>query len=204
VIVQRSGGTRVLRGLIADDPMRERIEREVLAAGLQVEFQLHDVRRMGESLKRLALLAGHPCDARHVADGRFECDAGVAAPEVAQRLRALAEQVPGVVAFEVRARAPEVPVPAKPPEPVVVKAPPPPEPPPAPWPQIRHVVLGTSGSFVIDTQGRKLRVGDNVDGARVQQIRFDAVDFIRAGQRHTAIVMATDGLAVSVAPGKQP
>jgi len=204
VIVQRSGGTRVLRGLIADDLMRERIEREVLAAGLQVEFQLHDVRRMGESLKRLALLAGHPCDARHVADGRFECDAGVAAPEVAQRLRALAEQVPGVVAFDVRARAREVPVPAKPPEPVVVKAPPPPEPPPAPWPQIRHVVLGASGSFVIDTQGRKLRVGDNVDGARVQQIRFDAVDFVRAGLRHTAIVMPTDGLAVSVAPGKQP
>jgi hypothetical protein len=202
-IVQRAGGAPMLRGLVADDPMRERLERELQSAGVQVELELHDVRRMGESLNRLALLAGHACDARHVADGRFECDAGVAAPGVVQRLRALAEQVPGVVTFDVRARAPEVPqIPVRPPEPVVVKVVPRVEPPPAPWPQVRHVVLGSNGSFVIDGQGRRWRVGDIVDGARVTQIRFDAVDFVRAGQRHTAIVVAADSPALAVAPGR--
>jgi hypothetical protein len=192
----------VLLGLIADDPMREQLESEVLAAGLRVEYQLHDVRRMGESLKRLASLAGHPCDARHVAEGRFECDAGVAPPEVVQQLRALAEQVPGVAAFDVQARAPKAV--AKAPEPVAVQAPPPAPPPaPVPWPQIRHVVLGENGSFVIDGQGNKLRVGDSVDGARVLQIRFDAVDFVRAGQRHTAVVVAASERAVAVAPSNQ-
>jgi hypothetical protein len=200
VIAERSGGVPVLRGLVADDPMRERLEREVLAARLQVEFQLHDVRRMGESLDRLALLAGHACEARHVAEGRFECDAGVAAPEVVQRLRALAQQVPGVVAFDVRAQAPEA---AKPPEPMVVQTPTV-ESPSAPWPQIRHVALGTNGSFAIDAQGRTLRVGDDVDGARVLRIRFDEVDFSRSGQRHTAALMATDALAVALAPGNRP
>ena len=44
------GGRALLRGLVVDESMREILERDLHAAGLKVELQLHDVRLMGESL----------------------------------------------------------------------------------------------------------------------------------------------------------
>jgi hypothetical protein len=141
---------------------------------------------MGESLTRLALLAGRPCEAKYLGGGRFECDAGVADQSVVTQLSALAQQVPGVVALEVRARAPEPaaavmatvaaePAPAVVPAPVVVRP---------RLPVIRHVAIGERESFAYDGNGRRLRVGDSVDGAKVMNIRFEGVEFLRERQRY--------------------
>jgi hypothetical protein len=185
------GGIPSLRGLVADAPMRERLESDIRAAGLKVDVQLHDVRQMGESLTRLALLAGRHCEAKHLGGGRFECDAGVADPRVVSQLSALAGQVPGVEALLVRARPPE-----QVSEPVVIAAVPDPVPvvKPAPpvarpkLPVIRHVAIGERESFAYDGNGRRLRVGDTVDGAKVINIRFEGVDFMREKQRYQVVV----------------
>jgi hypothetical protein len=194
VVSSEPGGIPRVRGLVADTSMRERLERDLRAAGLKADVQLHDVRQMGESLTRLALLTDRSCEARHLGGGRFECDAGVADQRVVSQLRALAQQVPGVVALEVRAREP---LQASPPNPVanVVVAPEPvPVAAPAPvvarpkLPVIRHVAVGERESFAYDIKGRRLRVGDSVDGAKVVQIRFEGVDFLRDKQRYHVVV----------------
>ncbi len=184
------GGVPRLRGLIADAPMRERLEGEIRAAGIKVDIQLHDVRQMAESLTRLALLADRACEAKHLGGGRFQCDAGVADQRVVSQLTALAQQVPGVVALEVRARPPErspEPVPvvvaaiSEPVAPVVVPAPAVARP---KLPVIRHIAVGERESFAYDGNGRRLRVGDSVDGAKVINIRFEGVEFVRDKQRY--------------------
>ncbi len=99
------------------------------------------------------------------------------------QLRALAQQVPGVVVLNVQARAPE-PVLAQMP----VSPPPLPQPAVAParpkLPVIRHVAIGERESFAYDGNGRKLRVGDSVDGVKVIGIRFEGVEFMRDKQRY--------------------
>jgi hypothetical protein len=187
------GGVPRLRGLVADAPMRERLESDIRAAGIKVDIQLHDVRQMAESLTRLALLADRHCEAKHLGGGRFECDAGVADPRMVSQLSALAQQVPGVVALDVRARLPE-----RPPERVAVAMTTLPEPVPVAAPSpvtarprlpvIRHVAIGERESFAYDGNGRKLRVGDSVDGAKVTQIRFEGVEFVRDKQRYNVVV----------------
>jgi hypothetical protein len=179
-----------LRGLVVDAPMKERLESEIRSAGIRVDIQLHDVRQMAESLTRLASLADHPCEAKHLGGGRFECDAGVAEPRTVAQLAALAGQVPGVVALQVRARSPErspEPVPAVvavTPEPVVPAAVVAPVVTRPKLPVIRHVAVGERESFAYDGNGRRLRVGDVVDDAKVVKIRFEGVEFVRDKQRY--------------------
>ena len=96
--------------------------------------------------------------------------------------------------------------------PVVVAAPPKvivePKPAVIALPIIRHVAVGQRVSFAIDAAGRRLRVGDQVDGSKVQRIQFDAVVFVRDGQRYTVGVtpmlsVAANGpttVAVKAAP----
>ncbi len=195
-------GIPSVRGLIADFPMRERLERDIRAAGLKADLQLHDVRQMGESLTRLALLTGRNCEAHHLGGGRFECDAGVADQRVVSQLSALAQQVPGVVALEVRAREPEpapqsaavavvgVPEAGAPTVPVVARP---------KLPVIRHLAIGEHESFAYDGNGRRLRVGDSVDGAKVVNIRFEGVEFVRGKQRYHVAV--TPMLTTSASSG---
>jgi hypothetical protein len=183
LVSDSSGGIPKLSGLVVDAPMKNRLESDIRAAGIKVDMQLHDIRQMAESLTRLALLTGHPCEAKHLGAGRFECDAGVADPAAVSQLRALAQQVPGVVVLNVQARAPE---------PVLAQAPlaPPPlvpqatEPVRPKLPVIRHVAVGDKGSFAYDGNGRRLRMGDSIDGAKVVAIRFEGVEFLRDKQRY--------------------
>jgi hypothetical protein len=187
------GGIPRLKGLVADAPMRERLEAEIRALGMKVDIQLHDARQMAESLTRLALLAGRQCEAKHLGGGRFECDAGVADQRVVSQLAALAQQVPGVVALEVRARAPErspepEPVVAAPPELAVPAAASAPVVARPKLPVIRHVAVGERERFAYDGNGRRLRVGDSVDGAKVMNIRFESVEFMREKQRYQVVV----------------
>lgn len=183
-----------VRGLISDPPMRERLERDIRTAGLKADLQLHDVRQMGESLTRLALLAGRNCEAHHLGGGRFGCDAGVADQRVVSQLTTLAQQVPGVVALEVRAREPE---PAPQPAPVAAvvvvpeagaRAVPVPVVARPKLPVIRHLAIGEHESFAYDSNGRRLRVGDSVDGAKVVNIRFEGVEFARDRQRYHVVI----------------
>lgn len=185
------GGLPLLQGFVADAAMRERLGREVAAAGLRAELRLRDVGQMADSLTRLARLSDHRCEARHLGGGRFECDAGAVGTQAAGKLRALAAQVPGVVALDVRSIQPESPAPTTAP-PVAADAAPPPERPPAPrvhpqLPEIRHIAMGHRDRFAIDANGRKLRVGDTAGDARVVQIRFDAVELSLEGQAHTVL-----------------
>ena len=183
-------GRALLRGLVADDSMRDTLERDLNAAGLQAELQLHDVRQMGESLTRLARLKNHSCEAHHLGDGRFACDAGKASQQAAQTLRALATQVPGVVALEVRVVEDEVkplPVVVMAPEPEAVKVPVAPPLVKVDYPTlpvIRHIAVGQHERFAVDSNGRKLRVGDITHGAKVVQIRFETVELSLAGQSY--------------------
>ena len=214
VVSIEPGGTSRVQGLVADAPMRGLLERDIRAAGLKADLQVFDVRQMGESLTRLALLMGKSCEARHLGGARFECDAGVAGKEVVSQLSALAQQVPGVVALEVRALEPELalqlPLLAKASlaEPASSTA-------PAPMvafnklPTIRHVAIGAGSSFAYDASGRRLQVGDSVDGASVVSIRFDGVEFARDKQRyHVAVApmltsasgSATDSASSSLRP----
>lgn len=192
------GGTPRLRGLVLDAPMRERLEHDMHAAGLRAQLQLHDARQMAESLTRLALLADRRCDARHLGGGRFECDAGIADSAALMRLRALGQQVPGVVAFEVRAQPPAqsnaalplVIMPEPKAQPLHARAPVAPAVPashPA-LPVIRHVAVGARESFAYDRLGHRLRVGDSVGGAKVLRIRFEGVEFVRDQQRYMVAV----------------
>jgi hypothetical protein len=191
-VVDDAEGRPLLRGLVADAQMREKLEREIRAAGLTADLRLHDVRQMGESLTRLARLTDHSCEARHIEGGRFECDAGVVDPQVVARLQALASQVPGAVALKVHASQPEprpapVPVAAAALEPPAKVEPPPPVARPR-LPVIRHIAVGERESFAFDVNGRRLKVGDSVDGAKVVRIRFEAVDLLREGQRYSVAV----------------
>lgn len=206
VVSSELDGVPRVRGLVADFPMREQLERDIRAAGLKADLQLHDVRQMGESLTRLALLTGRKCEARHLGGGRFECDAGMADQRMVSQLSALAQQVPGVVALEVRAREPEpapqsaavaavgvpeasagtVPVPGS-----VVARP--------KLPVIRHLAIGEHESVAYDGNGRRLRVGDSVDGAKVVNIRFEGVEFARDKQRYHVAV--TPMLTTSASSG---
>jgi hypothetical protein len=189
MVLSERDGIASVRGLVTDASMRQRLEHEIHAFGLEVNLQLHDVRQMAESLTRLALLADRSCEARHLSAGRFECDAGQADEQTVSQLRSLAQQVPGVVALEVRTHEPQrvpesVSQPTKPqPEPVHAAA-------PAPrlthtkLPVIRHVAVGRRQSFAYDSNGRKLRVGDVVGDAKVVGIRFSGVEFERDQQRY--------------------
>lgn len=206
VVSSELDGIPRVRGLVADPPMRERLERDIRTAGLKADLQLHDVRQMGESLTRLALLADRNCEAHHLGGGRFECDAGVADQRVVSQLSALAQQVPGVVALEVRAREPE-PTPQPAPVTALVVAPEAgarAEPVPAvarpKLPVIRHLAIGEHESFAYDGNGRRLRVGDSVDGAKVVNIRFEGVEFARDKQRyHVAVTPMLTSASSSVA-----
>ena len=192
VISNELGGIPRVQGLVVDAPMRGRLEHDIRAAGLNADLQLHDVRQMGESLTRLALLMGKSCEARHLGGGRFECDVGVSDQKVVSQLSALVQQVPGAVALKVNAPEPA-------PLATVVL-------PPAisaavsttvvvlpKLPVIRHVAIGALESFAYDSSGRRMRAGDSVDGAKVVKIRFDGVDFTRDKLRyHVAVAtMAT-------------
>lgn len=191
-VVDDAEGPPLLRGLVADAQMREKLEREIHAAGLKANLRLHDLRQMGESLTRLTRLADHHCEARHVEGGRFECDAGVVDQQVVARLQALASQVPGAVALKVHASQPaprpaSVQVAAAVLEPPAKVEPPPPVARPR-LPVIRHIAVGERESFAFDAHGRRLKVGDSVDGAKVVRIRFEAVDLLREGQRYSVAV----------------
>lgn len=193
VVSSEAGGIAQVRGLIADAPMRERLERDIRAAGVKADVQLHDIRQMGESLTRLALLAGRNCEARHLGGGRFGCDAGVADQTVVSQLRALAQQVPGVVALNVQAREPEraleqIPVAVALPQQPVAAAEPASAPVRPKLPVIRHVAVGERESFAYDGNGRRLRVGDSVDGAKVKSIQFEGVEFVRDKQRYSVAI----------------
>jgi hypothetical protein len=190
VVSGGSSGVTQVRGLIPDASMRAQLEGDIRASGVKADVQLYDVRQMGESLTRLALLGGHPCEARHLGSGRFECDAGVADGGAVTQLRALAQQVPGVVVLNVKARD----VKAREPNPVLVSPPPQQavatvEPASAPvrpkLPVIRAVAVGQQESFAYDGHGRRLRVGDTVDGVKVKSIQFEGVEFVRDKQRYT-------------------
>jgi hypothetical protein len=175
----------VIRGLVLDAVMRERLEQNIRASGLKADLQLHDVQQMAESLTRLARLNNHPCEARHVSDGRFACDAGVADAPLVARLQALASQVPGVVALEVQAHTPE-------PKPVVAQAPVLPKIEPVveqpKLPVIRHIAISERESMAFDADGRWLRVGDKVDGAKVTRIAFDKVELSLGKRRYIVSV----------------
>jgi hypothetical protein len=191
VLTTNSDDKPLLRGLIVDAAMKDQLERELRAAGLNAELQFNDVQQMGESLTRLARLAGHRCEARHLGGGRFECDAGLLDAKGVTSLQALAAQVPGVVELKVRAitpptlpqptlvaTTPDAPVRAEPLKPVARPL----------LPIIRHVAVGESVSLAYDGYGRKLRVGDVVGGAKVIAIRFEGVEFQRDRQRYTVTV----------------
>ena len=205
-IVLRDGptGKPQLHGLVADSTMRHRLEHELQVTGFRVGVQLHDARQMAESLTRLALLADQHCEARHLGGGRFECDAGVVDSEGLANLHTLASQVPGVVDLQVRALKPlqatvVAVAPAAPePEPVAVVVPPAPKPFQA-LPVIRNVAVGARSSFAYDGRGRKLRVGDRVDGATVTRIQLSGVEFMRDEQRYmvgvTPVLLAAAPLA---------
>lgn len=211
-VEQGSDGRPQLRGLIGDAQARVRLDGELRSADLRPDVQLHDVHQMGESLSRLVRLEGQDCKVNHLGGGRFECDAGVATQPAVERLRALKDDVPGVVSFDVRSQriepvAPPVaaPVPA-------AKVAPAPRPAVIALPIIRHVAVGEKVSFAIDASGRRLRVGDQVDGSKVQRIQFDAVVFVRDGQRYTVgvtpmLTVASGGpttVAVKAVPAAAP
>jgi hypothetical protein len=185
VVLKDAEGWPALRGLVLDALMREKLEQDIRGAGLKADLQLHDVQQMAESLTRLARLSNHPCEARHVSDGRFACDAGVADAPLVARLRALASQVPGVVALEVQAHAPE-------PKPVVAQAPVLPKIEPVveqpKLPVIRHIAISERESMAFDADGRWLRVGDKVDGAKVTRIEFDKVELSLGKRRYIVSV----------------
>jgi hypothetical protein len=47
------------------------------------------------------------------------------------------------------------------------------------------VAVGQQESFAYDGHGRRLRVGDTVDGVKVKSIQFEGVEFVRDKQRYT-------------------
>ena len=110
--------------------------------------------------------------------------------QAVQALRELAAQVPGVVALDVHAiQADEIK-----PAPLAVlnvgseevKAPTV-QVPKLSYPKlpvIRHIAVGQRERFAVDSHGRKLRVGDTANGAKVVQIRFEAVELSIAGQSY--------------------
>jgi hypothetical protein len=185
----------VVRGLVVDAAMRDKLEQSIRTSDLKAELQLHDVQQMSESLTRLARLNNHTCEAHHLGGGRFMCDAGVADTSLVARLQALPSQVPGVTSLEVHARAPE-------PKPVVNKAPEPlkvEEPVTSPkLPVIRHVAISERARMAFDTEGRWLHVGDQVDGFKVTRIDFDKVELMQ-GKRRYSISISPIGMAVGVA-----
>jgi hypothetical protein len=179
----------VLRGFIADARMRDELERSVSSSGLRATLQVRDVQQIADSLTRLARLTGHNCEAHHRGLGRFECDAGVVESAALAKLQSLAEQVPGVNSFDVHAQLADLA--AAPtfsePEPIAAKG----ELVPKPMsrlPVIRHVAVGQTNSFAFDANGRRLRVGDSVHGARMVRVRLESVDFVLDGQPYSVPV----------------
>ncbi len=185
VALNEAHNQTVVRGLVLDGLMHEKLEQSIRTAGLKADLQLHDVQQMAESLTRLARLNNHPCEARHLSHGRFACDAGMADGPLVVKLQALAAQVPGVVALEVQAQVPQ-------PKPVLAAAPawhkaePVVEPPKLP--SIRHVVISARERIAFDASGNRLRVGDQVEEAKVTRIEFDKVELMVGKQRHTVSV----------------
>jgi hypothetical protein len=192
-VLNEFDGQPQVRGLVTDALAREQLEHQIRALGIKADVQVHDVQQIAESLSRLARLIDHPCEAHHLGAGRFECDAGVADQSTVARLQALVAQVPGAVALEVNARAPApafaalpelkmVPVPALTLPPKIELAALSPS---LKLPVIKHIAVGERESFAYDSAGRRLRVGDTMDGAKIVQIRFDGVELLRGKQRYT-------------------
>jgi hypothetical protein len=190
----------LLRGTVTDAAMRRELERELTASGLNPGLQLHEVQQMAESLTRLARLTGYVCETRHLGEGRFACDAEVPDAQAVDRLSALAAQVPGVQSLAATPRQIDPPVvepePVAPP--VAVAPPPPPVRPSVPFPVISHVLIGDSRSMAIDADGRTLRVGDQVEGAKVVAIRFDSVE-LEFGRQRYKVGVATQTSAAGLA-----
>ncbi len=182
-------GQPVLRGFVRDSAMREALEIDIAAAGLKAKLQVHDLRQMTESINRLTGLANHACEAKYQGAGRFTCDAGLADETTVARLQSLGSQVPGIAAWDVQALPPpaagraEAPSAASPTASAPVASAEARKPEAPRWPSIRHVAVSSAGSFAYDAQGRRLRVGDSIDGAKLTAIRFDAVEFQRDGKR---------------------
>jgi hypothetical protein len=185
-------GQPMLRGFVLDATMREALEVDIAAAGLKAKLQVHEVRQMTESLNRLTRLTNHDCEAKYQGEGRFSCEAGLADEATVERLQALGPQVPGLVAWDVQALPPPAagamgalaaagmaaPSASAPVASTEAQKPDAPR-----WPAIRHVAIGGTESLAYDAQGRRLRIGDSVDGAKLTAIRHDAVEFQRDGKR---------------------
>lgn len=181
----------VLQGVVADAAARTALDKALTAAGARADVRVQSARLMTESLDRMARLAGHGCEARHLGGGRFDCGLGLPDASAVQRMHELAAQVPGVQSLALRAAPPAEVVPKPPPEPsplpplAVITVPDRPKP---PLPSIRHVAIGPRGGLAIDSSGRTLRVGDEFEGGRVVAIRFNALEVAYQGRRYSVAV----------------
>ncbi len=172
--------------------VRNSYQRELLAASAATsEFapriQVYAVDQMLSSLTRLAQLEGIPCTPAYDGQGAASCTTDAPSEGAAQRLLAIAGQIPGLEQVTVN----------------VASGPPPPTAPPTPPARIRPVApepgsitrkfsvfITEHNRYIIGEYMDRYEEGDIFDGYRIKRIELDRVTFERDGYEYTFYVAA--------------
>jgi type III secretion system YscD/HrpQ family protein len=143
--------------------------------------EVHAVDQMLASLSRLAQLDALPCLPVYRTAGQAACSQPVDSEHIAQRLRQLAREVPGLTALHVSVAPAATTAEARPPLP--------PSPPPSLTKRF-SVLMFRNARYLIGPFGERYQEGELFDGLKIDRIDVDEVVFEHAGQRYPFRVAA--------------